>query len=167
MVRSCLFLVITCWAGMLSVAHAQAVMPERARGTALRTNVFGLGFAAGPATGLGLSFRHHLPSPFSYQIAGGIIKGSEKLSYDIGLEGQFDFARGPLSRFFVAGGVSYFYAGRSGHNEMEGPGRFGLGVGGELASSSEVNFGFELMFTVFSDGTVLPLPQFGVHYYFY
>jgi hypothetical protein len=147
--------------------RAQAVMPQRERGTALRHSVFGLGVVGGPATGLGLSFRHHLPSPFSYQIAGGIIKGNEKLFYDIGIEGQYDFARGPLTRFFACGGASYFYAGRSGHNEMEGPGRFGAGVGGELATSSNVNFSFALAFTFFSDGTVLPLPQFGLHYYFY
>jgi len=156
-----------CLSVAASVANAQAVLPEHDRGTSLNSNVFGLGLFGGPATGLGLSFRHHLPSPFSYQVTGGIIKVDEKLSYDIGAEGQFDFVRSTTSRFFVGGGVSYFYSGRSGHNEMNGPGRVGLGVGGELAMTSGINTTIELMFTYFSDGTVLPLPQFGLHYYFY
>ena len=40
-------------------ARSQAVLPERGRDGGLRENVYGLGLAAGAASGIGLSFRHH------------------------------------------------------------------------------------------------------------
>ncbi len=150
-----------------STLYAQAVLPDRGREAGLRENVFGLGLFGGPASGLGLSFRHHLPSPFSYQITGGILKVDERLSYDLGFEAQYDLVRGPASRFFVSGGTSYFYSGKHGHNDMDAPGRIGFGVGGELALASGIHTTLGLLFTYFTDGTVLPLPQFGFHYYFY
>jgi hypothetical protein len=148
-------------------AGAQVIMPDRGHEPGLRTNVFGLGLAAGAASGAGLSFRHHLPSVASYQITGGIIKANDRLSYSLGAELQFDLARGPVSRFFVGGGAAYFYSGSSSHNEMLGPARLGFGIGGEYASEAGLHVIGDLMFTYFSDGTVLPLPQIGVYYYFY
>jgi hypothetical protein len=49
---------------------------------------------------------------------------------------------------------------------MEGPGRLGFGMGGELYASSGIHTTLELLFTYFDDGTVLPLPQLAFHYYF-
>jgi hypothetical protein len=156
------FMVLS-WVG---VAGAQVILPERGREPGLRENVFGLGLWGGPATGLGLSFRHHLPSQVSYMITGGIIKVDEKLSYDIGVEGQFDLARSSTNRFFVAAGFGYFYSGKE-TNRMNAPTRLGLGIGGEFAVSPGIHTTIEAMFTYFSDGNVLPLPQLGFHYYFY
>ncbi len=152
---------------LVQTAGAQVVMPEKGREPGLRENVFGLGLWAGAATGLGLSFRHHLPSPFSYQITGGIVKVDDKLSYDVGGEAQFDLVRGSENRFFVAGGAGYYYSGRTSRNDLEGPTRIGIGIGGEMWMSSGMHGTLELLFTYFSDGTVLPLPQAGFHYYFY
>jgi hypothetical protein len=144
----------------------QVVLPDHGSAGSLRQNVFGLGVSVGPASGLGLSFRHHLPSTFSYQIAGGIIKVDDRLLYDVGGELQFDLSRSGSTRFFVAGAVGYYYAGSSNRNEMAGPGRVGLGLGGEIYSGSGFHGSLELLFTYFSDDTVLPLPQFGLYYYF-
>jgi len=149
-----------------SSSLAQVVMPERGAAADMKRSVFGLGFAGGPASGLGLSFRHHLPSVMSYQIIGGIIKVDDRMSYSIGGEVQMDLARTEVVRFFAAGGVSYFYSGKASHNEMDGPGRIGLGLGGELYAKSGIHTSLELLFTYFNDGTVLPLPQLGFHYYF-
>ncbi len=148
-------------------APAQVVVPDRGQGTSMRTSVFGLGFAGGPATGLGLSFRHHLPSPFSYQIIGGVLKATDRLLYSVGGEVQYDLSRTPVMRFYAAGGMSYFFAGVSGNNEMKGPGRVGVGVGIESGLPSGFNVNADVLFTYFTDGTVLPLPQLGLHYYFY
>jgi hypothetical protein len=148
------------------MARAQVVMPERGAAAELDRNVFGLGFAGGAATGVGLSFRHHLPSIMSYQINGGIIKVDNAMSYSIGMELQGDLARTRVARFFAVGGVSYFYTGRTSHNDMDGPGRLGFGLGGEVYAGTGVHCTVELLFTCFSDGTVLPLPQIGFHYYF-
>lgn len=146
--------------------RAQVVMPERDAASDMKKSVFGLGFSGGPASGLGLSFRHHLPSIVSYQIIGGIIKVDDRMSYSIGAEVQVDLARSEVVRFFAAGGVSYFYTGRTSHNDMDGPGRLGVGLGGELYAGTGVHTALELLFTYFNDGTVLPLPQLGFHYYF-
>ncbi len=151
---------------LTAAAWSQVVTPEPGSAGRLRESVFGLGIAAGPASGLGLSFRHHLPSVVSYEINGGIIKVDDRLLYDIGGELQIDLSRGGATRFFVAGAFAYYYAGTANHNEMEAPERVGLGLGGEMYSGQGFHATVELIFTYFSDATVLPLPQFGLHYYF-
>lgn len=144
--------------------NAQVVMPSN-QSTSIRQNVFGLGFFGGASGGFGLSFRHHLPSPLSYQITGGIIKVDDKLRSDIGVEVHYDLARGSGTRFFVAGGFAYYYSG-DGKNEMKAPTRGGLGLGGEWVMSGGLHFLAEGMFTFFSDGNIFPLPQIGFFYYF-
>jgi len=42
-----------------------------------------------------------------------------------------------------------------------------LGVGGEFLVTPGLHATTELFFTYFTDGTILPLPQLGFHYYFY
>jgi hypothetical protein len=147
--------------------HAQVESPSAGRGEEFRKSIFGLGLFGGPATGLGLSFRHHLPSNVSYQIVGGVISTSSKLSYDLGIQIQYDLMRSMRTRFYAGGGIAYFYSGKSGGgNTLDGPGRLGIGIGGEFITDSEFSATLELMFTYFTDGTILPLPQVGVHYYF-
>jgi len=148
------------------IACAQVVSPDADAVPAPRENVFAMGLFAGPASGVGLSFRHHLPSPLSYQITGGIIKSDDHLSYSIGVELQYDIKRTSITRFFAAAGTSYFHSGKPEANEMAAPGRLGIGIGGELHAGSGVHVMLDLLFTYFSDGTVLPLPQAGLHYYF-
>jgi hypothetical protein len=159
----CLVMIV-CASGAL---RAQAVLPERGRDGGLRENVFGLGLAGGAASGMGLSFRHHLPGSWSYQVTGGIIKVDDKTSYAFGGELQYDLIRAAASRFFVGGGMGYYYSGKGSGNTLDGPGRIALGIGGELPVASGFHVSGELLFTYFTDGTVLPLPQFGVYYYFY
>jgi hypothetical protein len=149
-----------------TAAAAQVVLPEKGQAGGVRQNVYGLGLFGGPATGIGISFRHHLPGTLSYQITGGIIKVSDRISSDIGGEVQYDLIRGTPTRFFVAGGAGYYYSGKTSQNDMSGPGRVGLGVGGEVMIGSGVHGLLELIFCYFTDGTVLPLPQVGFYYYF-
>jgi hypothetical protein len=147
-------------------ASAQVVSPEADAVAPPRQHVFGLGLFGGCASGAGLSFRHHLPSSLSYQITGGIIKVDERLSYSIGAELEYDIKRTDVTRLFAAAGTSYFHAGPPDQNEMAAPGRLGIGIGGEVHAGGGFHATVELLFTYFSDGTVLPLPQLGVYYYF-
>jgi hypothetical protein len=149
-----------------SAAWSQVAVPGTSDGTKLRQSVFGIGLAAGPASGMGLSFRHHLPSSLSYQITGGVIKVDEKLYYDIGGELQYDFILGTSSRVFAVAGFGYYHAGKSDENELEGPARAGLGIGGEFRFLESFHAIVEGVFTYFTDGTILPLPQVGIYYYF-
>jgi hypothetical protein len=149
-----------------AAASAQVEIPGSGEGKHLQRSVFGIGLFGGPASGLGLSFRHHLPSAFSYQVTGGVIKVDEKLYYDIGGEIQYDFILGSTSRVFAVAGGGYYHAGESGDNEMDGPARVGLGIGGEFRLVEGIHGIAEAVFTYFTDGTILPLPQVGLYYYF-
>jgi hypothetical protein len=132
----------------------------------IEQSVFGLGIAGGVASGFGLSFRHHMPGDFSYQIIGGVIKADNQTLLNVGTELQYDFVRGATTRFFGSGALGYFYRGRS-ENELSAPIRFGLGIGGELNKLEPLHISGELLFTFFNDGTILPLPQISIHYYFF
>ena len=149
-----------------SLANSQVTIPGAGEATQLKRSVFGIGLFGGPSSGLGLSFRHHLPSALSYQVTGGVIKVDEKLYYAIGGEVQYDFILGSSSRIFALAGGGYYHAGESDHNELDGPARIGLGVGGEFRVLESIHGIAEVAFTYFTDGTILPLPQIGFYYYF-
>jgi hypothetical protein len=153
---------------VLCASSLRAQVEERSAGQAagLRESVFGLGFSAGFASGIGLSFKHHLPGKLSWVANGGVIKSKDKLSYALGGELQFDLHRSPASRFFAVAAGGYYYSGNNDQNEMEAPGRLGIGIGGELPLASGLGLTAQLLFTYMSDGTILPLPQGSIHYYF-
>lgn len=149
-----------------SSSQAQVSVSSDATAHGFGGTVFGLGFTGGPASGVGVSFRTHLPSKSSLQFSFGIIKVTDRLSLSLGNEYQYDLVRGQSTRFFVNTALAYFYSGSSA-NEMAAPFRAGIGVGGEFAVQEALHMTVEGVFTYFSDGTILPLPQVAVHYYFY
>jgi hypothetical protein len=153
-------------AGISAPGIAQVVSGAGGRAEMPRVNIFGVGLFGGPTSGVGLSFRHHLPNPLSYQITGGIIKQNE-VDYAIGGELQFDIGRSPWNRIYTAVGIGYYYSGTSERNELSAPFRCGVGLGGEVLLGPGIHLSVELLFTFFSDNTVMPLPQAGVFYYFY
>jgi len=149
-----------------AAANSQVVVSERGSQTTPSRNVFGLGFEGGPTTGLGLGFRHHLPAPFSYQLVGGVMKATDRLYYSIGAEFEYDLSRSSAVRFYGATAFAYFYSGIGGHNDMIAPSRVGVGIGVEGLAGGGFHINGDLLFTYFSDGTVIPLPQIGIYYYF-
>lgn len=149
-----------------SVAAAQVSVSGEATASQFGKTVFGLGFSGGPASGVGISFRTHLPTKSSFQFVFGIIKSNDRLSTSAGGEYQYDLVRGRSTRFFVGPSISYFYSGVD-HNEMAAPWRLGAGVGIEFAVQDALHMSAEGVFVFFSDGTILPLPQFALHYYFF
>jgi len=151
---------------LLPVSFAQVTTTGLARAEGLGQPVYGLGFAAGWASGIGISFRSHFPTKSSLQGVFGIIKTADKMSLSVGAEYQYDLARGNASRFYFAGGAGYFYQGVD-RNEVSGPARLGLGVGGEFQLQEGLHFSLAGLFTFFSDGRVIPLPQVALHYYFF
>lgn len=158
------FLIAIFIVSIISFGKAQVAEPKQNTEN-IDKSVYGLGFSAGAASGYGLSFRHHLPGDFSYQIVAGVIKADNKTLYNIGGELQYDFVRGGTARFFGGAALGYFYKGSS-SNELKGPFRIGLGIGGELRKLDPFYIAGELLFTYFTDGTILPLPQISAHYYF-
>jgi hypothetical protein len=149
-----------------SFSYAQVNTSQLSNAEGLTKQVYGLGVAAGWASGIGLSFRSHLPSKVSVQAVFGIIRTSDRLSMSIGGEFQYDLVRNNTARFFVGSALSYFYDGNS-RNEVSAPYRFGAGIGGEFYVQGALHVTVEGMFTIFSDGRVIPLPQIAAHYYFF
>ena len=155
---------------LLCTLHTQTALAQVIVGTdqhaeSFRENIYGLGVSGGAATGLGVSFRAHFPSLLSVQVVGCIVKASSVLSSSIGGQVQYDLVRGRSMRFFGASGLSYYYSGDGGNN-LKGPFRFGIGVGGEFMVQQSLSATIEGMFTYFSDGVIVPLPELSVHYYF-
>jgi hypothetical protein len=96
----------------------------------------------------------------------GIIKTSDKLSLSLGGEYQYDLVRGLDTRFYFIGGVGYYYSG-SGRNDISGPFRIGVGIGGEFKLHESFHVSVGGLYTFYSDSQVLPLPQISAHYYFF
>jgi hypothetical protein len=137
------------------------------KGEAFGQSVHGLGFSGGPASGVGISYRYHMGSTSSLQGIIGVFKPKSSDTFSsFGLEYQRDLTRSGSARFFFGAATSYFYNG-TGSNNYAAPFRAGLGLGGEFLLQDAVHFTFQGLFTYFSDGTILPLPQLAVHYYFY
>ena len=158
-----LFFALLC-AAPASVAQVSVQGNQKAEN--FGKDVYGLGLSVGPASGIGISFRNHLPSKISYQLVGGIIKAGDKTSASIGGEFQFDLVRGTTTRLYFGPSISYFYSGTD-SNTYVGPFRAGIGVGGELSLQQAVHVSLEGVFVYYSNGDIAPMPQIALHYYFY
>lgn len=164
--KSILFLMLLHVVLCCSVSFSQVSVQGSQKAENFGKNVYGLGISGGPASGVGISFRNHLPSKISYQLVGGIVKSAEKTSASIGAELQYDLVRATTTRLFFGPSTSYFYTG-SDENTFAGPFRFGIGVGGELNVQNAVNISLEGVFVYYSNGDIAPMPQVALHYYFY
>ncbi len=163
------FVLTICFVSLIAlngIAFAQVSVAGSQRAEGFNSAIYGLGFSAGPASGIGISFRNHLPSKSSYQIIAGIIKVKSNISASVGAEYQYDLVRGNTTRFYFGPSISYFYSGENG-NTFEAPFRFGIGLGGEFDVQEALHISIEGVFTYFSDGSIVPLPQIAAHYYFY
>jgi hypothetical protein len=157
---------VVCLFMFAMIVRAQVVVSPQSSEIANRS-VFGIGASAGVASGFGISFRHHLPGTFSYQVIGGIVKADRKMYYNLGAELQYDFVRAGSHRLFGDAASGYFHVGEEGHNDLTAPFRVALGIGNEWKTSDVFHVTGELLFTYFTDGTILPLPQMSFHYYFF
>ena len=138
---------------------------------------FGVGAQAGLMSGMGLGVRVHPAGRMSVQLAGGALSGGEAVTASVGIEGQFDFDWRDRSRFYGFVGMGYY---TNGENELtleesqagkedprlKSPFRAGLGLGYEWDISNVLIFSASVVFTYFSQGQFLPLPQFGLYYMF-
>ncbi|MDD8017153.1 MAG: hypothetical protein PHP42_02145 [Bacteroidota bacterium] len=150
-----------------SVPLYSQVEVSRGKSEAFGGDVHGVGFSAGPASGFGVSYRYHTSGKFSVQGIVGVFKPkTTDTFYSFGAELQQDLLRSNTTRFFFDVASSYIYNGSDGNN-YAAPFRAGVGLGGEFLIQDALHFTLEGLFTYFSDGTILPLPQLAFHYYFY
>ena len=147
-------------------AYAQ-VAASNVKGDAFGQGLHGLGFSGGAASGAGMSYRYHTQGNSSIQGIVGVFKPkTTDTFYSFGAEFQQDLTRSNSARFYVGLASCYVYNG-SDSNKYVAPFRAGLGLGGEFLIQDALHFTFEGLFTYFSDGSILPLPQLAIHYYFY
>ena len=166
MKRSYLYGIILFAGFAVSTSSAQVAV-SNVKGDAFGKSVYGLGFSGGPASGIGISYRYHTDGKSSLQAVLGIFKPKNTDTfYSFGAEFQQDLTRSNSARFFLSAASGYLYNG-SGGNRYRAPFRLGTGLGGEFLLQDALHLTFEGLFTYFSDGTILPLPQLAIHYYFY
>lgn len=153
-----------------SVGRAQTSTTESQAGTKINFTepLFGVGLYGSATSGAGLSFRAHLANiPLSFQITGIAWKTGKTSFYDLGGEVQYDLSVTTTSRIYAVAGLGSYYYSQSDSNELDGPTRFGLGVGYETPLSNAMSVSAAIMVTVFGPKTsVLPLPSAGFHFYF-
>lgn len=161
-----IFIVTVAFFVFSNFANAQ-VTATTSKGETFNSGIYGLGFSGGASSGAGVSVRYHTVGKSSYQFVGGVFRPKSSNTFiSLGAEYQYDLIRGTSSRFFSEFATSYLYNG-SGGNNYAAPWRAGLGLGGEFSIQEGVHITFQALFTYFSDGTILPLPQAAFHYYFY
>ncbi|MBL0173856.1 MAG: hypothetical protein IPP94_01075 [Ignavibacteria bacterium] len=143
-----------------------ASAPEDEANPFLSNDLWAVGIQAGVLSGYGLGVRFHPIGRFGGQLVGGGIKAGDVKTYSFGIEGQFDFDVMGRSRFYGYLGTGYYsYKGKD-SVDLNGPWRLGIGVAYEWSVSKKLIFNASGAITYFSDGTVLPLPQIGLWYYF-
>ena len=96
------------------VTHSQVLVEGNQTAEKFDQNIYGLGFNAGPTSGVGISFRNHFPSRLSIQVALGVIRYKNdndtlRTYFSFGTEVQYDLVRGQTTRFYAFPGFSYFY----------------------------------------------------------
>jgi hypothetical protein len=154
---------------------------------------FGLGFAAGATSGIGLAYRHHFENGFGVGVAGIGWGDKNNVFADVGVTGTYTFARAWLVRFYALAGSMGFYNGSNVYGCIpEKPGdptcveetrwenRFvsstGAGIGMEFHFTEHIGLALELPISVWlsfdatgfrADETrVLPVPNGALTYYF-
>ncbi len=166
MKRTPIVLLFVLFVFAITTVKAQVAVSD-VKGEAFNRSIHGLGFSGGPASGIGFSYRFHTNGKSSIQTVLGIFKPKNTDTfYSFGAEFQHDLTRSNSARFFFGTATSYNYNG-SGGNKYMAPFRIGAGLGGEFLLQDAVHISFQGLFTYFSDGTILPLPQLAIHYYFY
>lgn len=153
----------------LSDAHAQVTDSDAQieHPKHFSENVFGIGLHASLVTGMGISFRHRIANTaVAYQINGGILKLSDTYYYDIGGEFQFDLSASDDNRVFLIVGLGYYYKGIS-VNDLSTPIRIGAGGGYEFSIARQLGVSLGVLVMGFlPGGSILPLPQIGMHFFF-
>ncbi|MBL7997917.1 MAG: hypothetical protein JNL32_04685 [Candidatus Kapabacteria bacterium] len=137
-----------------------------------RDAYFGVGAQLGASTGGGISMRYTMPNRIGTELTFWYLTlGSDRAMYNIGAEFQYKLDNSADSRVYAIGGVGYYGESLtkdsvSNSNTLTGPFRFGVGLGYEWSISRAAMINVEGVLTIFSDKTVLPLPQMGFVYYF-
>jgi len=179
-----LFLIGLVTASSISISNAQtSTSADTTNSSILSRSVFGIGAHFSPLSGAGVSFRHHLPGRLSYMLTGYVYKASDEITYNIGLELQYDIFIRERVRFYALAGVSHWYDVMRetaynditnstytymGSNTFGGPDRLGAGIGLEtnlIGESLCLSISGALV-SFQPTGDLIIYPAGAIHYYF-
>jgi hypothetical protein len=138
-------------------------------------NTSGVGFAVGPVSGSGFSFRSDISSTSAIQFTGGILVAGQSGGYSVGLQYLLNLRKDRASRLYAFAG-----AGVHGTTESNDAKIFGISTDSASGLAVGVGFGWERFYPVYGMGfsfevpltfipsipLIMPLPQIGIHYYF-
>jgi len=134
-----------------------------------RFTYFGAGLQVGWMSGFGLSFRISSPLRWGGELAFGILKLKDMSFWSLGGEVHYRLGISESYRSYLLAGLGYYSHTTDEKPESIWPVRFGLGLGVEVFPIQWLALGAELALTAYTNGDavqVLPMPQFGLMYYF-
>lgn len=150
--------------------------PEDQRQSALaethpfeRFTYYGAGLQLGWMSGIGLSFRLSTPMRWGGEATFGILKLQNFSFWCLGGELHYRLGLGERYRTYLLAGLGYYSLSTDTKESSVWPVRFGLGLGAETFPMEWLALGAELAITAYTNGDaiqVLPMPQFGIMYYF-
>ncbi len=130
---------------------------------------YGAGLQLGWMTGIGLSFRLSSPQRWGGELTVGVLKLKDMSFWCLGGELQYRLGISPSYRTYLFAGLGYYSHTTNEKPEPIWPVRFGAGLGAETFLLQWLALGAELGITAYTNGDavqVLPMPQFGLMYYF-
>jgi hypothetical protein len=122
------------------------------------------GFNASSVSGLGLSYRKHLPGPSLIQITGGVISGGGSTFTSLGFAYQYQLSKKDNFRYYIATGAGLYTSGSTRTVIGIGIGIEVPGIGTTIFES--VTVGGELYYPALYLGTN-PAINFGGSIYLY
>ena len=159
MVKRLLLLTLFGFSGSLAQSHSDTAF------TAGSHSYSSVGFNASFVSGIGLSYRRHLPSPSLFQFTGGIVSSGGTTSSSFGLEYQYELSRRETFRYYIGFGFGLY----SGSTTSTAAG-LGIGlevplVGGTIFES--VTGGFDLFYPVMYSGDSKTVVSVGASMYLF
>ncbi len=134
-----------------------------------RHTYFGAGAQVGWLSGIGLSFRLSSPTRWGGEVNFGILKLTSASFWCLGGELHYRLGISQSYRSYLLAGLGYYSHTTDRKAESIWPVRFGFGLGAETFLLEWLALGAELAITAYTNGEavqVLPMPQFGLVYYF-
>ncbi len=130
---------------------------------------YGAGLQPGWMSGIGLSFRVTTPLRWGGEATFGILKLRDFSFWCLGGELHYRLGLGSTYQTYLLAGLGYYSLSTDTKESSVWPVRFGLGLGAETFPIQWLALGAEIAITAYTNGDaiqVLPMPQFGVMYYF-
>lgn len=168
-VLAALFL-FTCHSGLL--AQSDTAMPvSQTVGASGSTAKYGIGGNIGLLSGAGLSGQIYLMPKLSIQPTFFVITLGDYFHFNMGAEAQYHFSRSDGGGVYGLVGAGYYHSTTTDTtkpgNRVANPFRFGLGLGYEWFVSRSFAFSIAGAIHYFPyTSQFLPLPEFGMYYYF-